>query len=187
MEVFQNLLLALRFDERAYWHLREKRKTVSAGSYIIAMVGLAYGLSNYFLFRETLVGMMSSKSSMMTGAMVIVVSGISITFLAHGGIVLLVWAISKGFRGPGHFPLLYGNLGIAMAPLIVAAPLASYIWLTDANMFNYILAAPFVAWFWALVIQALRAAEGHSYIKATGVLLTTMVFIVSLLYLWVLP
>lgn len=183
MSTVINLLQVLRLDERAYWELRDRKKNIAGGAIVVGTLGLVYGFTNWMLFRE-LLAMMSSQISMITGAIAIILGGFFIAFLVHAGMVLLTWSISKGFKGSGNFSLLYGNLGLAMAPLIFVAPLVSYIWFAEINPSAYFLTAPFLAWFWVVMVQAIKTAEGHSYRRATAVMLTCTVFSLSLLYLW---
>ncbi|NLL18288.1 MAG: hypothetical protein GX262_04575 [Clostridia bacterium] len=183
MSLVANLFQALRLNEQGYRRLIDSNKSFRGGALVVGTVGLAYGLTNIILFRELLT-MMSSRASEITGALAIIMSGLSIAYLVHISVTLLVWAISKGFRGPGRFGLLYGNLGVAMAPLVFAVPLLNYLWLSGGSGVAYLLAAPFLAWLWVSLVQAIRATEGHSYGIATGVLAVTTIFTGCLLYLW---
>lgn len=183
MSLVVNLLLALRLNEKGYQQLKDSNKSFGGSVLVVGTVGLAYGLTNTVLYRELLT-MMSSRASEITGALAIVASGLLIAYLVHISMVLFVWAISKMFRGPGNFSLLYGNLGIAMAPLVFAGPLFSYLWWLGSGGAAYLLPAPFLVWLWVSLVQAIKAAEGHSYGMANGVLLVTVIFVVSLLYLW---
>lgn len=183
MSLVANLLQVLRLDEKGYRQLIDSRKSFRGGVLVVGMVGLAYGLTNIILFRELLT-MMSSRASEVTGALSIAISGMLIAYLVHVSTVLIIWAISRMFRGPGRLGLLYGNLGVAMAPLIFGAPLINYLWLTGSGGMGYLLSIPFLAWLWVSIVQALKATEGHSYALATGVLLVSVIFTGCLLYLW---
>lgn len=183
MNLVANLLQVLRLNENGYRQLIDSNKSFSGGVIVVGTVGLAYGLTNIIMFRELLT-MMSSRASEITGAMAILMSGLLIAYLVHFSVVLVVWAISKGFKGPGRLGLLYGSLGVAMAPLVFAAPLINYLWITGSSGMAYLISAPFLAWLWVSLVQAIRTAEGHSYGLASVVLLVSTVFTGCLLYLW---
>lgn len=183
MSLVVNLLRVLQLNETGYRQLIESNKSFSGSVLVVGTVGLAYGLTNTVLYRELLT-MMSSRASEITGALAIIISGLFIAYLVHISMVLFVWAISKMFRGPGNFSLLYGNLGIAMAPLVFAGPLLNYLWWSGSGGAAYLLSVPFFAWLWVSLVQAIKTAEGHSYGPANGVLLVTVIFVGSLLYLW---
>lgn len=183
MSLVVNLLRAWRLNEVGYQQLKDINKSFTGGVLVVGTVGLAYGLTNIVLFRD-LLAMMSSKASEITGALAIIISGLFIAYLVHISLVLVTWAISKGFKGPGHFGLLYGNLGIAMAPLVFAVPLLNYLWLSGKGGVAYLAVLPILVWLWVALVQAIKAAEGHSFGLATGVLVVTIVFTGCLLYLW---
>lgn len=183
MSLVVNLLRTLCLNEEGYHQLTDSRKSFGAGVLVVGAVGLVYGLTNTVLFRELLT-MMNSRASEITGALAIIMSGLIIAYLVHISIVLLVWAISKGFRGPGNFGLLYGNLGVAMAPLVLGGPLLCYLWWSGGGVIAGLLAVPFLVWLVVSMVQAIKSAEGHSFGLATGVLLVTAAFTGCLLYLW---
>ncbi len=185
MEYFQHMLRILRFEEGVYREVIIRDKLSLAYTAVnVAAFGVLYGLSAIYFSRHLLENNDGEPLSLHI-RVTLVLMGISVAFLVHGGMALFAWVFCRGFGGSTLFLPIYLALGMAWIAFWPLAPaLAAFQVKMTGGLFLPIAAvASFLAL--AVVFSALKSASGLSFVRMLLVLAVIIVYIGSFMYLWV--
>lgn len=185
MEYFQHMLRILRFEEGVYREVIVQNKLSLAYTAInVALFGLIYGLSAIY-FTRYIVGADDGDPLSLHIRITLVLMGISVSFLIHGGMALFAWVFCRGFGGSTLFLPIYLALGMAWISFWPLAPaLAAFQVKITGGLFLPILCAA-SALALTIVFHALKSASGLSSFRMLLVLVVIIVYISSFMYLWV--
>jgi hypothetical protein len=185
MEYLQHMLRILRFEEGVYREVivRDKLSLVYTAINVAAF-GLLYGCSAIYFSRYLLASADGEPLSLHI-RVTLILMGISVAFLIHGGMALFAWVFCRGFGGSTLFLPIYLALGMAWVAFWPLAPaLAAFQVKMTGGVF---LPIAFFAAALALtvVFHALKSASGLSFARMLLVLVVIIVYIGSFMYLWV--
>lgn len=182
----QHALRILCLDESVYRQIVTKEKlSLWYTATNVAVFGLIYGLSALY-FSRYLVTESGAELVLTTQLKVMVVlMGISVAFLIHGGAALFAWVFCRGFGGSPYFLPIYLVMGAAWIALWPMAPLLAMlqtkagggsliIWLGAASLYGLM-----------VFFHALKSASGLSTPRMIVVMAVVIIYIISFMYLWV--
>ncbi|MBU1566938.1 MAG: hypothetical protein KJ630_15100 [Proteobacteria bacterium] len=185
MDYFQRMLRILRFDEAVYREVIMQNKLSLAYTAInVAMFGLIYGFSATY-FSQYILEPGDTDPLSFHIRLTLVLMGISVSFLIHGGMALFAWVFCRGFGGSTLFLPIYLALGMAWISFWPLAPAlaALQVKLTGGLFFPIISAV--LAFALTVVFHALKSASGLSQVRMLIVFAVIIVYICSFMYLWV--
>lgn len=185
MGYIQHMIRILRFEEAVYREVIIQNKLPLAYTAInVGMFGLIYGFSAIHFSRYLLEPGVSEPLSFHI-RLTLVLMGISVSFLIHGGMALFAWVFCRGFGGSTLFLPIYLALGMAWISFWPLAPaLASLQVKMTGGLFYTILGAA-AALAVTVVFHALKSASGLSLVRMLVVEVVIFVYIGCFMYLWV--
>jgi hypothetical protein len=186
MGYIQHMIRILRFEEAVYREIITKEKQSLVYSAVnVGMFGLIYGFSAVYFSRYLLEPGAVVEPLPFLIQLTLVLMGISVSFLIHGGMALFAWVFCRGFGGSTLFLPIYLALGIAWIAFWPLAPIlaALQVKLTGGLFYPIFLAAAALAV--TVVFHALKSASGLSLVRMLVVLVVIFVYIGSFMYLWV--
>jgi hypothetical protein len=186
MSYFHHMLRILSFDEAVYREvISHDKRSLFYTLVNVAFFGIFYGLSALY-FTRFLTD--SSGSPIVVPAAMrftLLLMGMSIAFLIHGGMALFSWGFCRGFGGSTLFLPIYLALGMAWIAFWPLAPFLAALQVKQTgNVFLPTLAAA-AAFALAVVFRALKSASGLSTLRMLLTLVVIIVYICCFLYLWV--
>lgn len=186
MGYIQHMIRILRFEEAVYREVITQNKLSLVYTAVnVAMFGLIYGFSaTYFsryLIEPGAVGLPLPFLLRLT----LVLMGVSVAFLVHGGMTLFAWVFCRGFGGSILFMPVYLALGMAWIALWPLAPAiaALQVKISGLGVVLYLCAAS--AFALAVVFQALKSASGLTFVRMSVVITVVIIYIGCFMYLWV--
>jgi hypothetical protein len=185
MGYIQHMIRILRFEEAVYREIITKDKQSLVYSAVnVGMFGLIYGFSAIYFSRYLLApGDVEPLPFLIR--LTLVLMGISVSFLIHGGMALFAWVFCRGFGGSTLFLPIYLALGIAWIAFWPLAPtLAALQVKVTGGLFYPILGAA-AALAVTVVFHALKSASGLSLVRMLVVEVVIFVYIGCFMYLWV--
>jgi len=185
MGYIQHMIRILRFDEAVYREVIAHDKLSLAYTAInVGTFGLIYGFSAVY-FSRYLLEPGTSETLPFHVRMTLVLMGVSVAFLIHGGMALFAWVFCRGFGGSTLFLPIYLALGMSWISFWPLAPAlaALQVKVTGGLYIPLLGAASFLAL--AVVFHALKSASGLSASRMLLVLVVIIIYIGSFMYLWV--
>ena len=178
-EYVRHMLQVLRLDGRVYQDLSGSNMALWYCLFNIAVIGLIYFLSIVY-FGDILIETVPIVV-IFVGVMVV-----SMVFLMHGGVTLLVWAFCRGLGGEG-VPLLfqlYFNIGIAGISLWFLVPALAVIQTGLGTTAIYAYTVVVGVYSFLVVVKGISHASKLSNLKLAAVMGATAIYIGGFLYLW---
>ncbi|MBI9086535.1 MAG: hypothetical protein JEZ11_23260 [Desulfobacterales bacterium] len=173
----------LRLDPAVFREIRDAGLALWACVVNVALFGLFYGLSAVHFS-----GRMLDTANPETGAafnpLAVVLVGVSVAFLMHGGGALFIWVFCRGMGGTQHFMGPYLNLGVAAIALWPLAPALGAIQSGQASIVMQFWAVFATLYGAAVAYVAVREVAGLSDVKMAAAAAATVGYVGCFLYLW---
>jgi hypothetical protein len=175
---FNDMTAVLRLDAEVWPRLGQSRRALHYTVANVLSLGLIYGLSVLVFGRRLL------DPGATFNPLLIMMVGISVAFLVHGGAALYIWMFCRGIGGTAAFFPFYLHVGVAAIGFWFAAPAVALaqtgargpaLWLYLAASFFYAL---------AVLYPAVRQAAALSNRRMAIAAVLTLIFVGCLLYLW---
>lgn len=185
MGYIQHMIRILRFEEAVYREVITQNKLSLAYTAVnVAVFGLIYGFSAIHFSRYLLDPGADDPLSFHI-RVTLVLMGISVSFLIHGGMALFAWVFCRGFGGSTMFMPIYLALGMAWISFWPLAPaLAAFqVNMTGGVFYTFSCAAS--AFALTIVFHALKSASGLTRFRMLVVQIVIFVYIGCFMYLWV--
>jgi len=183
MRYLADLWRVLKLDASVYADLHARSLGLRVCAAHVAVLGLVYGAAAAHFGRQVLAA--GGEGGASFNPLFVLMVGISLAFLMHGGATLFIWVFCRALGGCTVFMPPYLNLGIATAaawPLALAlaalqagAPIPGLqvvVWL----LAGYAALAAYVA---------VRAAAQLSPLRMAIAAVATLIYVACFLYLWV--
>jgi hypothetical protein len=147
----------------------------------VSLLGLVYGSSALYL-SGAVVG--NGGGPTQFNPPMILMAGMSVAFLMHGGAALFCWVFCRGIGGNPFFMPIYLNLGIAAMALLPLAPALAA--LQAGVRGGPLLVYTGVATLYAagVLYTAMRQAAGLAHWKMALAAAAALIYIGCFLYLW---
>lgn len=185
MNYIQHMIRILRFEENVYREvIIQNRLSLWYTAINVSVFGLIYGISAIY-FSQYLLASQSPEPLSLHIRMTLILMGISVAFLIHGGMALFAWVFCRGFGGSTLFLPVYLALGMAWISLWPLAPVvaATQVKLSGGLLYLYLFAAS--AFALTIVFHALKSASGLSFVRMLIVSAVVILYIGCFMYLWV--
>ncbi len=182
MTYFRHMGRVLALDTGMYRQMARTRAGLGYCVINVAGTGLIYALSAIYFGRMLL--NRGAGGPVDFKPLLVILVGICLAFLIHGGATMFFWVFSRGFGGSRLFMPLYQNLGIAA---IALWPLAPAVCGMQSGAGSAALAAYMVlAGMGGLMValSAIRQASGLPPVKLAMAVSATLLYIGCFLYLW---
>lgn len=184
MSYIKALQRVMSLDGKVYPEISARLLSLRYALINVFVLGLVYGFSSLY-FNYSSLKVFTQPLTILIAQVIIVLSGIVIVFLLHGGTALLIWAFSRGVGGNPNFLASYLNLGISVAPFWFSAPAWTAIFAKNsANAFLFFFAAATTTWGLLSIFVSIKSASGLSTAKMLAAMSITTIFVICFLYLW---
>ncbi|MDJ0784794.1 MAG: hypothetical protein QNJ22_22710 [Desulfosarcinaceae bacterium] len=181
MNYFHAMWQVLTWRQDGYRRIAAANRSLRYCVVNVSLLGIAYGIGALF-FSDIVVS--QGAGPIQFNPLMILMAGMSVAFLMHGGAALFCWVFSRGIGGNPQFMPVYLNLGIAALALLPLAPaLAAF----QAGLQGSLLLLFTVAvggYAIGPLYLAMRAAAGLAHWKMVLAALAAVVYIGCFLYLW---
>ncbi len=184
MNYFKSMQAVLQLDETIYAGIMARGASIRYSTLNVGLFGVIHALSSLFFSRQ----LMRTDGSLYapdagTQAFMLML-GVAVAFLLHGGAGLFFWAFSRGVGGRTAFLPVYFNLGIAFIALWPLAPILAALQIQLGGALLYSVGA--IASLYALLVifGAIKNAAGLSVLRMTIAMTLTVSYIACFLYLW---
>lgn len=186
MKYLHSMLRVLRLEEAVYREvIGDDKRSLFYTLINVALFGVMYGFSAGHFVQYLSDG--AGNPVVLPEAMrfTLVLMGMSVAFLIHGGMALFAWGFCRGFGGSTLFLPIYLALGMAWIAFWPLGPILAALQVKlTGGVFYPVLA---IAGIFALVVvfRALKSASGLSAPRMILATLVIIVYISCFLYLWV--
>ncbi|MCG8532730.1 MAG: hypothetical protein MI749_19020 [Desulfovibrionales bacterium] len=148
----------------------------------VLILGLIYGVSAALLADTLLQGQGLVKTNF--NGIKVVVAGIPVAFLMHGGMALFAWVFMKAMGGTANFVTAYFYMGTALISLWPLAPFAAALQMGMITPLTKGFGLLFALYGFAVTVGAAQSAFQLSKVKMALATLVTVSYIGCFLYLW---
>ena len=147
----------------------------------VSLLGLVYGMSAFYLSGAVLA---EGSAQVQVNPIMILMAGMSVAFLMHGGAALFFWVFCRGIGGNPLFMPIYLNLGIAALALVPLAPALAALQagLRGGGLLVYTFV--FTVYAGGVLYVAMRKAAGLAHWKMALAAAAAVIYIGCFLYLW---
>jgi hypothetical protein len=183
MIYFSELKRVLSWDDQVYQDLAKRNRLLHYSTLHVSLLGLFYGVSAV-LFTQRLLLMRGVAPGGDFSALSLIMMGVSVAFLMHGGAALFIWVFCRGIGGSSLFMPLYLNSGVAAAAAWPLAPVMVALQAGFHNFSIYGLTLVLAAYMFAVGFIAVRKAAGLNKLRMTVAAIATLIYISCFLYLW---
>lgn len=178
MNYLNDMIAVLRLEPDVWRRVGQSRKALHYTVANVLVLGLVYGFSVLTFGRRLL------DPGATFNPLLIMMVGVSVAFLVHGGAALYIWMFCRGIGGATAFFPFYLHAGVAAIGFWFAAPAVA---LAQTGAGGVPLRAYLaVSLFYALAVlyPAVRQAASLSNRRMAIAAVLTLVFVGCLLYLW---
>lgn len=186
MEYLHYMIRILRFDEAVYREVITRDKLSLLYTAVnVGVFGLCYGLSATY-FASFLLTEQGGEMALPAHLRVtLILMGVSVAFLIHGGMALFAWVFCRGFGGSTLFLPIYLALGMAWISLWPLAPALAALQAqrTDGMFYSFLALALLLAL--NVIFRALKSASGLAFGRMLLVMVVILLYISCFMYLWV--
>ena len=183
MIYFYHMPRVLRLDASVYRDIYSRNAALWYCVINVLGLGLIYGLVSVY-FSSHVLDQMAQQGAVSVSRLVILLVGLSVAFLMHGGAALFIWVFCKALGGCRQFMPPYLNLGISAIALWPVAPALSALqsgYRDPALLIYLAVVLPYAA---AVMYVAIREVSQLSTVKMIAAAVLTVVYIGCFLYLW---
>jgi hypothetical protein len=179
MTYFTDMMAVLRLDASVWTRIAPSRKVLYYTMANVLSLGLIYGLSVLVFGRRLL------EPGATFNPLLIMMVGVSVAFLVHGGAALYIWMFCRGIGGTAAFFPFYFHVGVAAIGFWFAAPAVALVQSGVRNGPVWLYLAISLVYGFAVLYPAVRQASRLSHVRLAGAFALTFVFVGCFLYLWV--
>jgi hypothetical protein len=183
MIYFSELKRILSWDTQVYQDLAKRNRLLHYSTLHVSLFGLLYGITAV-LFSQRLLSMRGVAPEGDFNALFLIMMGVSVAFLMHGGAALFIWVFCRGIGGSSLFMPLYLNSGVAAAAAWPLAPVMAALQAGFHNLPIYTLAIVLTGYLFAVGFIAVRKAAGLNKRRMTVAAVATLIYVGCFLYLW---
>lgn len=148
----------------------------------VTLLGLIYGIASIH-FAGLMLARQSGAAVSFNPLMLLMV-GVSMAFILHGGLALFVWVFCRALGGGSHFLPVYMHLGAAAVALWPLALLAPALQAGVAGTACATAAGAAVIYGASVLFVAVKVASGFSWMRMTLAAAATLIYVACFLYLW---
>jgi hypothetical protein len=182
MHYIQHMSRILKLDGDVFKALAATHLPMRYCMINVTLVGLIYGTASVHFANVILGGRAGAEGSF--NLLMLLLVGISLAFIMHGGLALFVWVFCRGIGGNPYFLPVYLFIGTAAIALWPLAPAVSALQTGVAGMGVTAYAAVAASYGAAVILVAVKAASGLSWAKMSLAAAATVVYVGCFLYLW---
>ncbi|MDD2605726.1 MAG: hypothetical protein PHF66_13045 [Desulfobacteraceae bacterium] len=178
MNYLNDMMAVLRLEAGVWSRIGQSRRALHYTVANVLGLGLVYGFSVLMFGRRLL------EPGATFNPLLIMMVGVSVAFLIHGGAALYIWMFCRGMGGTTAFFPFYLHIGVATIGFWLAAP-AVALAQTGARgvpLGIYLITSLFYAL--AVLFPAVRQAADLSNRRMAIAAALTLIFVGCLLYLW---
>lgn len=185
MNYFKHMLRVCRYDESVYKEVITNDKlSLWYTSINLSVLGIFYSVFSIYFSSYILENTHKSDLTLSSKLMVLMM-GISLTFLLHGSLSLFVWAFTRGFGGSTLFMPIYLAAGMASVVLWPLAPALSAFKTGLAGSLTYIYMLFYTLYALGVFFHAVKSASGLPFTRMLIVTAVIIIYIGCFMYLWV--
>jgi hypothetical protein len=183
MKYFTSMKRILLLEGRVFDEMMSSGLAVRYCMVNVVILGLIYGgaaihFSRHLLTRGTV-------NTLSFNALFIMMAGVGLAFLMHGGAALFIWVFCRGAGGCRQFMPPYLNIGAASIALWPLAPALAAYQIVKPGVFLIAYMILFAVYGGMVEYVGVHRASGLSTLKMTLVAVVTVFYIGCFLYLWV--
>jgi hypothetical protein len=178
MTYINDMICALRLEAEIWERIGRSPKALHYTVANVLLLGLIYGLSVLVCGRRLLAPGASFNP------VLILMVGVSVAFLMHGGLSLYIWMFCRGIGGTTTFLPFYLNTGVAAIGSWPAAPALALAQTGVRGGLPSLYLVASVLYALAVLYPAVRQASALSRGRMAAAAVLTLVFVGCLLYLW---
>ena len=181
MTYLSAMLQLLTLRSEVYARIAGAGRTLRYCVVNVSLLGLLYGASAFYLSGFALEG---AAGPVRVNPLMILMAGMSVAFLMHGGAALFFWVFSRGIGGNPLFMPIYLNLGIAALALFPLAPALAALQagVRSGGVLVYTTVGTIYAA--AVLYVAMRQAANLAHWKMALAVAAAVIYIGCFLYLW---
>ncbi len=184
MNYIQHMIRVLKFQEDVYREIITNNKlSLWYTSINVSILGIIYGLSSIHFSRYILSHEISEDLSSQIKLMIVLI-GVSLSFLIHGALSLFVWVFSRGFGGSTFFLPVYLALGIAYISLWPLAPALAAFQVKIGGTITHFYSLAAILYGVAVMFHAIKSASGLPFNRMLVVIAVVIIYIGCFMYLW---
>jgi hypothetical protein len=178
MNYINDMISVLRLEAGIWARIGRSNRALHYTVANILILGLIYGLSVLVLGRRLLAPDASFNP------VLIMMVGVSVAFLMHGGTSLYIWMFCRGIGGTTAFLPFYLNTGVAGIGFWLAAPALALAQTGVRGGVPSLYLVASVLYALAVLYPAVHQASALSRGRMAVAAVLTLVFVGCLLYLW---
>lgn len=184
MNYIQHMTRVLKFEEDVYREIITSNKlSLWYTSLNVSILGIIYGLSSIHFSRYILSPETTEDISFQIKLMLVLI-GVSLSFLIHGALSLFVWVFSRGFGGSTFFLPVYLALGIAYIALWPLAPALAAFQVEIGGVLIHIYSLAVILYGITVMFHAIKSASGLPFNRMLVVIVVVIIYIGCFMYLW---
>ena len=149
----------------------------------VFILGLIYGIAAIHFSRHLLT--QGAVNTLSFNALSILMAGVGLAFLMHGGAALFIWVFCRGAGGCRQFMHPYLNIGTASIALWPLAPALAAYQIIRPGVFLIVYMTLFAIYGGMVEYVGVHRASGLSTLKMSIVTMVTVFYVGCFLYLWV--
>lgn len=178
MNYLNDMLAALRLEPGVWPRIGPSRKALHYTVANVLGLGLIYGFSVLTFGRRML------DPGATYNPVLIMMVGVSVAFLVHGGAALYIWMFCRGIGGATAFFPFYLHVGVAAIGFWFAAPAVALAQTGARGVPLQVYLVVSLCYALAVLYPAVRQAASLSNRRMAVAAVLTLVFVGCLLYLW---
>ncbi len=182
MNYLKFMMGVLKFDTSAVKALNASSHLLYYSTANVMILGMLYGFFTVYFGQAVLVD--SGIEATFFSPYKIVLTGVSVAFLMHGGAALFVWVFLRALGGNPNFMPAYLHIGVAGISSWPLVPFAVAIQAGAGNMMVIGISIGLTAYALAVNFVVLKTISGLSALKMTIAAFGAVVYVGCFLYLW---
>ena len=171
----------LGWKEEIYPRIAAASRTLRYCVVNVSLLGLMYGAAALYLSGALLA---DASTPTRVNPLMILMAGVSVAFLMHGGAALFFWVFSRGIGGNPLFMPIYLNLGVAALALLPLAPALAALQAGVRSGSLLIYTALCTLYAAGVLYVAIRQAAALAHWKMGLAVAGAVIYIGCFLYLW---
>ena len=182
MNYIRHMFRVLQLDTGVYKEFEGTNLPLRDCMIHVIALGLIYGLFTVHYAKAMLA---QTDAAASFNPVMILLVGVSLAFIMHGGTALFVWVFCRGIGGCPQFVPPYLNIGIASIALWPLAPAVSRMQVGSAGPVVTGLCVFLALYGLFVIFAAVKAVSNLSNLKMTIAAVATVIYIGCFLYLWI--
>ncbi len=180
---FSHMSRLIALDASVYHEMMKKKLSLRYCVLNVFIAGLIYGVSSAWITKSMNFAAKNGDAVVFSPLVVILV-GVSLAYLIHGGTALFIWVFCKGIGGCSQFMPPYLNLGVAsvvlwpLLPVVAMFQVGFRFWVLDIYL------VVFTIFSMISFYLAVKCVSGLSTTKMVIAFVGTIIYVGCFLYLW---